>query len=134
MFEKFSESARRALFFARYQAGFRDRQSLGSEDILLGILKQNDRAAMELLARLNVSAEAIEGKYPAVRSEVPYTGEMPLTQNAMQVLAHAVEEAELRKHEEVEPRHLLLGILRVPTSRGARALGVTYDEAAAALE
>ncbi|MCP4656094.1 MAG: hypothetical protein GY856_11830, partial [bacterium] len=57
MFEKYSEKARRALFFARYEASKLGSRVIESEHVLLGILREGEETVIELLARFKLKAE-----------------------------------------------------------------------------
>ncbi len=59
MFERYTESARRALFFARYEVGQIGSTVLGTEHLLLGLIRENKGPIARVLARSQVSAEAI---------------------------------------------------------------------------
>jgi ATP-dependent Clp protease ATP-binding subunit ClpA len=137
-FEKFNEAARRALFFARYEAGALGEHHLGSEHLLLGVIRERDVVSTRVWGTLGVDAEAIRRKYPPLQSPaVSSSAELPLSEHARKVLAYTLHEAEGRQSPEVAPHHLLLAILRVPECRGARELaeaGVNYHAVAEAIE
>lgn len=131
MFEKFDESALRALFFSRYEASRLGQGRIESEHVLLGVLRAGDDATAEIWRAFQVEPEEILARYPGGEvSQVASSAELPLSQNAMKILTQAVEELERSDDGEVRPVHLLLAILRVPECRAAallRTYGLEYD-------
>jgi ATP-dependent Clp protease ATP-binding subunit ClpC len=126
MFEKYNEKARRALFFARYEASKLGRRVIESEHILLGVLREGEDSVVELMRRFQVKPEdlrrEIEGERVFVE-RISSTAELPLSEEAKKVLAYAAHEAESLLHPAVGSEHLLLGILRVEGCVAARLLG-----------
>jgi ATP-dependent Clp protease ATP-binding subunit ClpC len=137
VFDKFNEAARRALFFSRYEAGALGEQVIGSEHLLLGVIRQGGVVTARVWETLGVDAEAIRRKYPPLQSPaVSSSAELPLSEHAKKILDYALHEAEGRQSPEVGSQHLLLAILRVPECRAARELievGVTYHALAEAI-
>jgi len=125
MFEKYNEKARRALFFARYEASKLGSRVIESEHILLGILREGEEAVNEILQRFEVQPEdlrrEIEGERVFVE-RISSTAELPLSEESKKILAYASHEAESMLHSAVGSEHLLIGILRVETCLAARAL------------
>jgi len=125
MFEKYNEKARRALFFARYEASKLGSRVIESEHILLGILREGEEAVSEILLRFEVQAEdlrrEIEGERVFVE-RISSTAELPLSEESKKILAYASHEAESMLHSAVGSEHLLIGILRVEVCLAARAL------------
>jgi ATP-dependent Clp protease ATP-binding subunit ClpA len=115
MFEKYTEKARRAIFFARYEASQLGGSAIESVHLLLGIMR-TDPALLRLFLPeedvqsllLEVSASAQGG-----REKVSTSVEMPLSEQAMRVLNCASEEAERLQDDHIGVAHVLLGILRV---------------------
>ena len=114
MFERFSEQARRILFFSRAEASKWGTRKIEPEHFLLAIIREGKGAAYELLVetldsrRLSEDIEAHFDKKPTFAASI----EIPFSTAAKHVLTRAVEEADLLKDKEVGPEHLLLGILR----------------------
>lgn len=137
MFHKFNEDARRALFFSRYEAGALGAGHIGTEHLLLGVIRQGGAVTARVWETLGVDARAIHGRYPAVQPPaVSSSAELPLSEHALKVLEYALHEAEGRQAAAVGPQHLLLAMLRVPECRAARELaeaGVTYHALAEAI-
>ena len=92
MFEKYNEKARRALFFARYEASKLGSRVIESEHILLGVLREGEGPLTELLARLSVRPDeirkAIEGDRVLVE-RISSTAELPLSEESKKILAYA---------------------------------------------
>ena len=125
MFEKYNEKARRALFFARYEASKLGSRVIESEHVLLGILREGEETVLELLSRFNVKPEdlrrEIEGERVFVE-RVSSTAELPLSEETKKILAYAAHEAESMLHKTVGSEHLVIGLLRVESSLAQRIL------------
>jgi hypothetical protein len=115
MFERFTEKARRVIFFARYDASVYGSPTIETEHLLLGILHEDYKIAKHLLPRLRPKSEIqakIESKI--TRGErISTSVEMPLSNESKQALILASEEAKTIGHHHVGTEHLLLGLLRV---------------------
>ena len=125
MFEKFTEKAKRILFLARYEASQQGSRVIGTEHLLLGLLKEGEEITRELFARANVSVDLlqaeIESKGPT-REKVSTSVEIPFSEETKRALACAEEEAERLLHPYIGTEHLLLGLLRVEESAAGRML------------
>ncbi|MGB5478935.1 MAG: ATP-dependent Clp protease ATP-binding subunit [Thermoanaerobaculia bacterium] len=125
MFEKYNEKARRALFFARYEASKLGSRVIESEHILLGILREGEESVTELFRRLKVKPEVlrkqIEGEKVFVE-RISSTAELPLSEESKKVLAYGSHEAESMLHPSVGSEHLLIGLLRVDGCLAMRTL------------
>ncbi len=124
MFERYTEKARRVVFFARYEASQFGSPYIETEHLLLGLLRE-DKALTNRFLRSHASIESIrkqiEGKTPA-REKVSTSVELPLSQECKRVLAYAAEEAERLSHKHIGTEHLLLGLLREDKSFAAEIL------------
>lgn len=125
MFEKFNEHARRSLFFARYEASRTQSHVIGSEHLLLGILREGDDVLSEILGRLDLDIQELRDEL--VGDVVPLqkisrSPDLPLAEDAKRTLANAVQEAENMEHEEVGTEHILLGLLAVESGLGGQYL------------
>lgn len=130
MFEDFNESARRAIFFARYEATRLGKQLIGSEHVLLGVLREGDPGTTELWRGFSLEPDSIRVRFPSVETSIPSSVALPISDDVQKILANAIEESERRQDSEVTPCHLILGILRVPECQAATLLteyGVEYD-------
>src|SRR5258708_7430958 len=116
MFEKYNEKARRALFFARYEAS-----KLGSR--VIG--REGEETVNEIFRRFQVKPEdirrEIEGEGVFVE-RISSTAELPLSEESKKILAYASHEAESMLHATVGSEHLLIGILRVEGCTAMRIL------------
>src|SRR5712692_2025530 len=114
MFERYTEKARRVIFFARYEASQFGSPYIETEHLLLGLLRE-DKALTNRFLRSHASIESIrkqvEGRTPA-REKVSTSVDLPLSQECKRVLAYAAEEAERLSHKHIGTEHLLLGLLR----------------------
>jgi hypothetical protein len=125
MFERYTEKARRVIFFARYEASQYGSPYIETEHLLLGLLRE-DRALMKQFlvppsdAASQIRAE-IERHIPP-RERIPTSIEVPLTSDSKKVLHFAAEEADRLAHRHIGTEHMLLGILRVEGSLAAQIL------------
>jgi ATP-dependent Clp protease ATP-binding subunit ClpC len=125
MFEKYNEKARRALFFARYEASKLGSRVIESEHILLGVLREGEDIIKEIFTRFNIKPEQIRREVEGDRlfvDRISSSAELPLSEEAKKILAYASHEAESMLHQYVGTEHLLIGILRVESSTAARIL------------
>ena len=124
MFERYTEKARRVIFFARYEASQFGSPYIETEHLLLGLLRE-DKALTNRFLRSHASLESIrkqvEGRTP-IREKVSTSVDLPLSQECKRVLAYAAEEAERLSHKHIGTEHLLLGLLREDKSFAAEIL------------
>jgi hypothetical protein len=125
MFERFTEQARRSLFFARYEASELGSTVIEPEHLLLGLIRESKGLTNALFARLGVSQEDIrrelEGR-SAFREKIDTSVEIPFSEPAKRVLQFAAEESDRLLHNYIGTEHLLLGILREERSAAAALL------------
>jgi uncharacterized protein (TIGR03435 family) len=117
MFERYTEQARRTLFFARYEAFQAASAFIETEHILLGLFRDDQSPAMRALARARVSLETIRQEiesHTARRVGTPSATaeDLPFSEETESVLHYAEQEAERLLHHHVGPEHLLLGLFR----------------------
>jgi ATP-dependent Clp protease ATP-binding subunit ClpC len=125
VFEKFNEKARRALFFARYEASKLGSRVIESEHILLGVLREGEESVAELFRRFQIKPDDIRREVEGERvfvERISSTAELPLSEEAKKILAYAAHEAESMLHPSVGSEHLLVGILRVDGCLAQRIL------------
>ena len=125
MFEKYTERAKKILFLARYEASQMGSKVIGSEHLLLGLLKEGDEVTREIFRRSNVNVDLLQAELEArgpSGEKLSTTIEIPFSEETKRVLAYAEEEAERLLHPYVGNEHLLLGLLRVDESAAGRAL------------
>jgi ATP-dependent Clp protease ATP-binding subunit ClpC len=114
MFERYTEKARRVIFFARYEASQFGSPVIEPEHLLLGLLRE-DKALTNRFLRSHASVEAIRKQIEAnttVRDKVSTSVDLPLSNESKRVLAYAAEEAMRLSHKHIGTEHLLLGLLR----------------------
>jgi len=125
MFEKFTEKAKRILFLARYEASQQGAKQIGTEHILLGLLKEGEDTTRELFTRANVSMDLLQGELerrgPA-REKLSTSVEIPFSEETKRVLQFAEEEGERLMHPNIGTEHILLGLLRLEESAAGRLL------------
>jgi ATP-dependent Clp protease ATP-binding subunit ClpC len=126
MFERFNEHVRRSLFFARYEASRASSRAIGTEHLLLGMLREADPVLTGLLERIDGSVKDLRDELLGDRvalDRVSTSPDLPLAEDTKKSLAFAVHEAESMGHGSVGTEHLLLGLLRVESSTAAQYLG-----------
>ena len=114
MFERYTEKARRVIFFARYEASEFGSSSLETEHLLLGLLREDKALTNRFLPAID-SVESIRQRVRAVtpvRPKISTSVDLPLSQESKRVLAYAAEETERLSHKHLGTEHLLLGLLR----------------------
>jgi hypothetical protein len=132
MFERYTEKARRTIFFARYEASQFGSQYIETEHVLLGILRE-DKALANRFLRSYAAIQSIRKEIEActpIREKVSTSVDLPLSHECKRVLAYAAEEAKRLNHEHIGTAHLLLGMLREEKAFAAELLrgqGLTVD-------
>jgi uncharacterized protein (TIGR02246 family) len=124
MFERYTEKARRVIFFARYEASQYGSRQIETEHLLLGVMREGKGLMTHLLGAsvdLNQIRTEIEKVITKGKIFSPSV-EVPLSAESMNVLRFAVEEAERLGKRHVEIEHLVLGLLRIDGSIAARIL------------
>jgi alanine-synthesizing transaminase len=114
MFERYTEKARRVVFFARYEASQFGSPYIETEHLLLGLLRE-DKALTNRLLRSHASVEIIRRQiegHTTIREKVSTSVDLPLSNEGKRVLAYAADEAERLSHKHIGTEHLLLGLLR----------------------
>ena len=138
-FEKFSERARRVLTLAQEEAQNLNHSYIGTEHILLGLVREEEGAAAKVLTNLGVSLSKIRASVEFVigRGEKPNTSETGLTPRARRVIELAIDEARYLGHNYIGTEHLLLGLLREGEGIAAGVLdsfSITIERARAEIE
>jgi ATP-dependent Clp protease ATP-binding subunit ClpC len=135
MFERYTEHARRALFFARYEASELGDLEIKAEHLLLGLARSKPSTGARLLAGRGISLEDIRReieKRSARCEKVSTSVEIPFNTETRRILQYGAEEADRLAHPHIGTEHLLLGILREEKSETARILierGLSLTEA-----
>jgi ATP-dependent Clp protease ATP-binding subunit ClpC len=136
MFERYSEQARRVLFFARAVVSELGSPQIEPEHVLLGMIRDAEKAPGDFVFKkfdLDTAAleAAIESRIER-KSRFDESVEVPFSRLSRRVLIAAAEEANRLEHQVTGPEHLLLGLLRVTDSVPASILGkhgLTIDRA-----
>ncbi|MDJ0835637.1 MAG: ATP-dependent Clp protease ATP-binding subunit [Acidobacteriota bacterium] len=116
MFEKYTDKARRVLFFARYEASQFGASTITSAHLLLGLIREAERTTMQMLEQMGVNIQDLKDR---IISQASYkkqaaatTVEIPLSEETKRVLHYALKESMSLNHKYVGVEHILLGILR----------------------
>src|SRR3569832_2485277 len=125
MFERYTEKARRVIFFARYEASQFGSPYIETEHLLLGLLRE-DKALANRFLRSHAAVESIRKQiegHTTIREKVSTSVDLPLSHECKRVLAYGAEEAERLNHKHIGTEHLLLGLLREEKRLAADILG-----------
>jgi ATP-dependent Clp protease ATP-binding subunit ClpC len=125
MFEKYTEKARRVIFFARYEASQFGSSFIETEHLLLGLIREDKSLTNRFLPKANSSIQdirkEIEGR-TLIRDKVSTSVDLPFSEESKRVLNSAAEESERLSHKYIGTEHLLLGLLRQEKSVAAEIL------------
>ena len=125
MFERYTERARRIIFFGRYEASQFGSPYIETEHLLLGLLRE-DKALANRFLRSNATVESIRKQiegHTAPGEKVSTSVDLPLSHDCRRVLLYGAEEAERLNHKHIGTEHLLLGLLREEKCFAAKLLG-----------
>ena len=125
IYERFTERARKVMQLANQEAQRFNHEYVGTEHILLGLVKEGSGVAANVLKNLDVDLRKIRHEVEKlVRSgpDMVTMGKLPLTPRAKKVIEYAVDEARQLGHGYVGTEHLLLGLLREPEGVAAQVL------------
>ena len=113
-FDKFTERARRVLTLAQEEAQRFNHNYIGTEHLLLGLVREGDGVAAKVLANLGVELNKVRSAVEFIigRGDRATTGEIGLTPRAKSVIELAVDEARRLNHSYIGTEHLLLGLVR----------------------
>lgn len=115
MFEKFTERGRKVIIYAKEEAEKRQNDYLGTEHLLLAILREEDGLPVAIMKRMGITREEIrmevERNLPQGTDLMTFE-DIPFTPRAKKVLELAVEEARLLGHNYIGSEHILLGLIR----------------------
>ena len=113
-FDKFTERARRVLTLAQEEAHRFNHNYIGTEHILLGLVREGDGVAAKVLSNLGVELNKVRSAVEFIigRGDRTVLGEIGLTPRAKKVIELAVDEARRLGHSYIGTEHLLLGLVR----------------------
>jgi ATP-dependent Clp protease ATP-binding subunit ClpA len=114
VFERFTQQARQVVVCAQEEARGRPHNYIGTEHILLGLLREEQGLAARVLESLGVTVERVRAEVVRIvgPGEEPSSGQIPFTPQAKQVLEMALREALSLGHDYIATEHILLGLLR----------------------
>src|SRR6058998_750629 len=123
MFERFTERARRAVVLAQDEARRLGHNYIGTEHVLLGLLREEEGIAARVLGSLGVTLDGVRGRVAEIvgRGEAA-AGQIPFTPRAKKVLELALREAISMGHGYIGTEHILLGLARENGGVAARML------------
>jgi hypothetical protein len=124
VFERFSERARQVVVLAQDEARALKHNYIGTEHILLGLLREEEGLAARLLESLDITVEEVRAQVALIIGEGDEvtTGQIPFTPRAKKVLELALREALSLGHNYIGTEHILLGLVRVDEGVAARIL------------
>jgi len=132
-FEKFTERARKVLTLAQEEAQRFNHNYIGTEHILLGLVREGEGVAAKVLSNLGVELDKVRSAVEFIigRGERTISGEIGLTPRAKRVIELAVDEARRLNHNYIGTEHILLGLLREGEGVAAgvlESLGVSLEK------
>ena len=122
MFERYTEKARRVIFFARYEASQFGSPYIETEHLLLGIVREDKGLANRFLKAEAASIRQQVENQTTIRQSVSTSVDLPLSNESKRVLAYAAEEAERHSDKHIGTEHLFLGLLGEEKSFAAQIL------------
>ena len=132
-FDKFTERARKVLQLAQEEAQRFNHNYIGTEHLLLGLVREGEGVAAKVLANLGVELNKVRSAVEFIigRGDRPVTGDIGLTPRAKKVIELSVDEARRLNHHYIGTEHLLLGLVREGEGIAAgvlESLGVSLDK------
>src|SRR6201986_1889218 len=125
MFERFTDRARKVMALANQEAQRFNHEYIGTEHILLGLVKEGTGVAANVLKNLDIDLRKIRlevGKIVRPAPDLVTMGRLPQTPRAKKVIEYSIEEARNLNHNYVGTEHLLLGLLREQEGVAAQVL------------
>src|ERR671939_566439 len=128
-FDKFTERARKVLQLAQEEAQRFNHNYIGTEHILLGLVREGDGVAARVLNNLGIELHKVRSAVEFIigRGDRMVMGEIGLTPRAKKVIELSVEEARRLNHQYIGTEHLLLGLAREGVGGVLESLGVSLD-------
>src|ERR671916_3326755 len=125
MFERFTDRARKVMALANQEAQRFNHEYIGTEHILLGLIKEGSGVAANVLKNLDVDLRKIRLEVEKLVQSGPdmvTMGKLPQTPRAKKVIEYSMEEARHLNHNYVGTEHILLGLLREQEGVAAQVL------------
>jgi ATP-dependent Clp protease ATP-binding subunit ClpC len=114
---KFSKQMKEIISYSRDEAERLGNDYIGTEHLLLGLIREGDNTAFRILKSFKVDIAEMQKEIElAVKSDKSHQNSMPLNVSAEQTIHGAVAEAKTLKSKKVEPEHLILSILNNSTT------------------
>jgi hypothetical protein len=131
MFERYTENARRVIFFARFEASLSASPAIEPEHMLLGLLRENKDLFVKLTPLPDPAGtlrKSVENRVPPAQA-IFSSVELPLAPGSKVVLAKAHEESDALGHRHIGPEHLLLGLFAYESlaAEALQASGITPE-------
>jgi hypothetical protein len=127
MFERYTENARRAIYFARTEALARDSAEIATKDIVLGLTCKfyEEQSPFAMLNSRQEELRALMGMKPI--GKMPEAKDIPLSRDSKLALAYAAEEVNRDRQFSLEPHHLLRGIVRTGDATAVAVISLGWD-------
>src|SRR5881409_1985216 len=124
LFERFTERARQVVVLAQDEARALKHNYIGTEHILLGLLREEEGLAARVLESLDITVEEVRAQIARIvgQGDEVTTGQIPFTPRAKKVLELALREALSLGHDYIGTEHILLGLVRENEGVAARIL------------
>src|SRR5712691_9250874 len=124
MFERFTERARQVVVLAQGEARALKHNYIGTEHLLLGLLREEEGIAAQALESLDITVEGVRAQVARIvgQGDEVTTGQIPFTPRAKKVLELALREALSLGHNYIGTEHILLGLVRENEGVAARIL------------
>jgi Clp amino terminal domain, pathogenicity island component len=124
MFERFTDRARRIVVLAQDEARNLNHNYIGTEHLLLGLIREGAGVAAKALESLGISLEAVRHQVEAIigQGQIPQQGHIPFTPRAKKVLELSLREADQLGHNYIGTEHILLGLIREGEGVAAQVL------------
>ena len=133
MFERYTEKARRVIFFARYEASQFGSLAIEADQILLGLLREDAQLTAALFPNARSAVDAIRReieRHSPPNEKIHASVDLPLSRDAKQALSYAADESERLRHRHIGTGHLMLGLLKTQSfaSELLSGRGVTAEK------
>lgn len=125
MYHRFTDRARKVIKFSNQEALRFNHEYVGTEHLLLGLLREGRGVACNVLHDLGLDLKTVRDEVESLMEPGPdfvTLGNRPQTPCTKRVLEHAIDESRSLNHNYVGTEHLLLGLLREPEGRAAQAI------------
>jgi ATP-dependent Clp protease ATP-binding subunit ClpC len=124
VFERFTDRARRVVVFAQEEARLLNHNYIGTEHVLLGLVREGEGVAAQALTSMGIGLDAVRGQVEKIigQGQAAPTGHIPFTPRAKKVLELSLREALQLGHNYIGTEHILLGLLREGEGVAAQVL------------